>query len=127
MVILYGPVKRGCGQWAERVSREHFQAAFFKATGEHPAKGKGTLNVKVTRCIRIKEHFRILGKEVGEDEDFLFEICRINDIWAYRVRPCHPVTGSGGHGDDILEIICSNEIPIRPEMKITLLRDDIAL
>jgi hypothetical protein len=57
-----------------------------------------------------KEHFRIHGKEINEPEEFLFEICRINGLWAYRIRPVDAM-GLGGHGDEILEIACSKKIP----------------
>jgi len=82
---------------------------FERATGErlYP----GTLNVNVGQQIPIKEHFRIRGAEINEPEqDLLFEVCRINGLWAYRIRPFDAV-GGGGHGDEILEIACSKKIP----------------
>ena len=41
----------------------------------------------------------------------LFEVCRINGSWAYRIRPFNLLTGAGGHGDEILEIACAQELP----------------
>ena len=73
---------------------------------------RGTLNVNVGKPIPVREHFRIRGTEINEPEqDLLFEVCRINQIWLYRIRPFHLVTGEGGHGDHILEIGCSHKIP----------------
>src|SRR6266852_2802499 len=106
MVILNGRVEQGCKHFQQRLSREAFRAAYLKATGEQLH--KGTLNVKVNGCIPVKEHFRIQGKDIGEPtQDLLFEICRVNQIWAYRIRPLDLYTGAGGHGDDTLEIGCS--------------------
>jgi CTP-dependent riboflavin kinase len=87
-----------------------YPEVFERATGErlYP----GTLNVNVGERIPIKEHFRIRGTELNElEQDLLFEVCRINQIWSYRIRPFHLVTGEGGHGDHILEIACSQKIP----------------
>jgi len=86
-----------------------YPEAFERATGEqlYP----GTLNVKVSELVPVKEHFRIRGAEINEPEqNLLFEVCRINGIWAYRIRPLDAM-GGGGHGDDILEIACSKKIP----------------
>jgi len=58
------------------------------------------------------DHFRIRGTEINEPEqDLLFEVCRIGQIWAYRIRPFHLATGEGGHGDHIVEIACAQKIP----------------
>jgi CTP-dependent riboflavin kinase len=84
---------------------------FAKATGEKLF--PGTLNVNVGQPIPIQEHFRIRGKDLNEPEDFLFEVCRINGLWAYRIRPLDDM-GKGGHGDHILEITCHREIPNVP-------------
>lgn len=84
--------------------------AFRSVTGENLF--PGTINVKVDRTIPIKEDFRLRGTAINEpDQDFIFEICRIKTIWAYRIRPLNLKTGRGGHGDNILEITCSLEIP----------------
>jgi CTP-dependent riboflavin kinase len=126
VIVLTGRVVQGCKHFQLRLRQEKFRAAYLKATGEQLI--KGTLNVRVSKCISINEHFRIRGQDIDEREDFLFEICRINGIWAYRIRPRDPCTGAGGHGDDTLEIACSQEIPDVPtgtEVKITLLRDEI--
>jgi len=88
-----------------------YPKVFEKATGErlYP----GTLNVNVGRPNPVREHFRIRGTEINEPEqDLLFEVCRINQIWAYRIRPFHLATGEGGHGDHIIEIACSQKIPV---------------
>jgi len=126
VTTVKGKVVSGYGHFRERLKRENFRVACFKATGEWLI--KGTVNVKVKRCIRIKEGFKVLGKDVCEEQDFLFEKCLINGTPAYRVRPSHPRTGSGGHGDDTLEIISSKEIPnvtLHAEVSISFLRDDI--
>lgn len=123
MRVVRGHKESGCGHFQQRFSRDNFRAAILKATGEKP--WNGTLNVRVDTRIRIKEHFKIRGEEVDEPEDFLFEICRINKIWAYRIRPCDPRTGSGGHGDYTLEIVCSQKIPDAPIYEIELFGDDI--
>lgn len=126
MITLKGRVVPGHGHFGKRLQRENFRVACFRVTGEWFI--KGTVNVEVGRCIQIKEDYRVLGNDVCEDEDFIFEKCLINGTPAYRVRPSHPRTGSGGHGDDTLEIISSQEIPnvaTSTEVKITLMRDDI--
>jgi len=88
MIILKGHVCRdGEGAGLKHFSRRmnQYPEVFERATGEKLF--PGTLNVNVGEPVKIKEHFRILGKELNEPEDFLFEVCRINGIWAYRVRP----------------------------------------
>jgi hypothetical protein len=126
MLILRGHVVQGGKHFQQRLTRADFRAAYRKATGEELC--KGTLNVEVNRYIPVKEHFRIRGTEISEpNQDLLFEICRINGIWAYRVRPYDLCTGSGGHGDHTLEIACSQEIPNvtnGDEVRIELFRDD---
>jgi CTP-dependent riboflavin kinase len=106
-----------------------YPEAFKKATGENLI--PGTLNVRVEREIRVREDFRIRGTEINEPEqDLLFEVCHINGIRAYRIRPCDVSTGSGGHGDDTLEMACSQEIPNVTHgsvVDIELFRDDIDL
>lgn len=108
MIGLYGQVLTGTGHFATRIQNN--ARVFAQRTGErlYP----GTLNVKTIANIPIVEHFRIRGSEIGEPlEDFLFEICKVNGLWAYRVRPLNLLTGEGGHGDDVLEIACSQKIP----------------
>lgn len=124
MVVLTGRVVQGCGHFRPRMTK--YSEVFRRATGEELF--KGTLNVQVCREIRVKEHFRIRGTEIGEPEqDLLFEKCRINGIQAYRIRPYNPKDGTGGHGDDILEIACSQKIlNVTPgsEVEIELCTDD---
>jgi hypothetical protein len=84
-----------------------YPQVFETATGERLF--PGTLNVDVGAITPVKEHFRIHGREINESEDFQFEVCRINGIWAYRIRPLDAMSG-GGHGDRILEIACSQKI-----------------
>jgi CTP-dependent riboflavin kinase len=125
MIILKGHVCRdGEGAGLKHFSRRmnQYPEVFERATGEKLF--PGTLNVNVGEPVKIKEHFRILGKELNEPEDFLFEVCRINGIWAYRVRPLD-VMGNGGHGDQILEIASRDKIPDVPpgtEVEIALFR-----
>ena len=131
MVIIKGRVVQGCGNFEKRLTRPDFRAAYRKATGEELC--KGTLNVEVNKCIPVKEHFRIQSTEYddpvhGPKQDLLFEICQINGLWAYRIRPYVLCTGAGGWGDHIIEIGCSQEIPDVPvgkEVQIALFRDDI--
>ena len=125
MILVRGEVVPGVGHFKRRMTE--FPDVFRKATGEVLV--RGTLNVDVGRKIQVREHFRIRGTEIGEPEqDLLFEVCRINGIWAYRIRPFDLSTGLGGHGDNILEIASSQEIPnatMRNQVEIELLRDDI--
>jgi hypothetical protein len=126
MIILKGRVIQGVQHFSTiRLSREEFRAAYRKATGEDL--WKGTLNVQINRCIPVKEHFRIRGKDISEPEqDLLFEICRVNGIWAFRIRPYNLCTGAGGHGDNIFEIGCSEDISTT-EVNIELFRDDVEI
>jgi len=85
-----------------------FREVFAEATGE--SLFAGTLNIKVTELVPIREHFRI-EDPLAAEQDLLFEVCRANGLWAYRIRPCNRQTGEGGHGDDVIEIACSVKIP----------------
>ncbi len=108
MTVVEGKVVTGCGHFKQRIA--NFPGAFREATGEELF--RGTLNVDVGRAIEVKEHFRIRGTELNEPaQDLKFEVCRINGIWGYRVRPYVLTTGEGGHGDHILEIACGQKIP----------------
>jgi CTP-dependent riboflavin kinase len=110
VIILKGsvcPAGQGCKHFSKRMTE--YPAVFEQATGEHLF--PGTLNVDVGKPIPVCEHFRIRGPEINEPgQDLLFEVCRINGIWAYRIRPLD-AAGGGGHGDHILEITCSQKIP----------------
>lgn len=107
MRIYRGIIQSGLGHFTFRMNRH--AEVFAKATGEQLF--PGTLNIRVAEKVPIKEHFRILGREIGEpDQDLLFEICRVGDKWAYRVRPFHLATGGGGHGDSVLEIACTEQL-----------------
>jgi len=127
MIVLKGRVVSGFGHFRARMT--NFPEVFRRATGE--VLFKGTLNVEVDRQIEIKEHFRIRGTEINEPEqDLLFEVCRVNGVWGYRIRPYVLATGEGGHGDNVLEISCAREIPnaaCGSEIQIELFRDDIGL
>jgi CTP-dependent riboflavin kinase len=84
MIILKGlvcPDAEGLKHFSRRMTQ--YPGVFERATRErlYP----GTLNVNVGERIPIKEHFRIHGKELNEPEEFQFEICRINGLWAYRI------------------------------------------
>ena len=125
MRILDGTVcmdGAGCKHFSRRMNE--YPEVFERATGERLF--PGTLNVDVGEQIPIKEHFRIHGREINHSEDFQFEICRINGLWAYRIRPLN-AQGGGGHGDNILEISCSVQIPNVPpgtNVKIALFSRD---
>src|SRR5665213_1687642 len=121
MIVLEGTVQSGIQDWTKRI-RKHLDV-FQRATGEqlYP----GTINVDGGRPVQIREHFRVYGHEIGEREDFLFEVCRINAIWAYRIRPLD-FKGRGGAGDNVLEIASSTEIhdvETGAKVKIELLRN----
>ena len=129
MIIVRGKVAQGCKHFAARLKQPKFCEAYRKATGEDLH--KGTLDVIVDRCIPIREHFRMRGKDFDHPhEDFLFEVCRVNGIWSFRLRPYNLCKGDGGHGDHVLEIACAHEIPHDPagneEVEIVLFRDDLA-
>lgn len=123
MRIVNGTVCRngagaGCKDFSRRMNE--YPDVFERATGERLF--PGTLNVDVGRKIKIIEHFRISGRELNHSEDFQFEICRINGIWAYRIRPIDSNDG-GGHGDNIFEISCSVQIPnVPPGTKVEIAR-----
>lgn len=124
MIILKGSVVQGCGHFKGRMTS--FPEAFRKATGEELV--KGTLNVKVAEPVEVRHHFRIRGQEIDEaGQDLLFEVCRVNGIWAYRIRPYVLGSGKGGHGLDVLEISSAQWIPnatVGSTVEITLFRDD---
>ena len=124
MIILKGsvcPEEQGLKHFSRRMTE--YPGVFERATGEHLF--PGALNVNVRRLIPIREHFRIHGKEINEPEEFQFEVCRINGVWAYRIRPLDAM-GGGGHGDHILEIACSRKMPVSPgdEVEIALFPRD---
>jgi CTP-dependent riboflavin kinase len=110
LILLKGRVCKvgegaGCKHFSQRMTE--YADVFLKATGE--LLFPGTLNVNVEKSVPVKEHFRIHGSEINWHEDFQFEVCRINGIWAYRIRPLDAM-GGGGHGNHILEIACSQKI-----------------
>ena len=126
MVTLNGSVQRGVGDFKRRIMT-HPQA-FEKDTGEKLF--PGTINVNVGQKVAMKEHFRVRGVDIGEpQQDLQFEICRINGIWAYRIRPFNLVSGEGGHGDHVLEIACSVELPHLDEgtvVEVALFRTELS-
>jgi hypothetical protein len=108
VLTLVGFTKKGSGDFTRRMT--NYPSVFRNAFG-HDLYSKGTLNVKVENNICIKEHFRILGRDLNEPEDFLIEICRANGIWAYRIRPYDPETAQGGHSDSEIELVSKDKIP----------------
>ena len=125
MLIVKGsvcPEGQGLKHFSKRMTE--YPEVFERATGGRLF--PGTLNVDVGAPVPVKEHFRIRGTEINEPEqDLLFEVCRINEFWAYRIRPFHLLTGVGGHGDHILEISSRDKIPNVPpgtEVEILLFR-----
>lgn len=109
---VHGIVEGGIGAWRPRMER--YPEVFRRLTGAELF--PGTLNVRIERPLPIHEEFRIPGAAIGEPEqDMLFERCRINGIEAFRLRPFQPATGLGGHGDHILELVCTRELrPLLP-------------
>jgi hypothetical protein len=108
ILVIKGKTEKGTGDFTRRMTE--YPGVFTSAFG-HPLYTKGTLNVRIPHKIFIKEHFRILGRCLNESEDFLIEICRANGVWAYRIRPYHPQTAQGGHGDDVIELVSREAIP----------------
>jgi CTP-dependent riboflavin kinase len=107
MLQIQGQLVDGIGDFRKRMTK--YPDVFAAATGQRLF--PGTLNIRVASPIPPVEHFRIRGTEIGEPEqDLLFEVCRVNEIWAYRIRPWNLLTHSGGHGDDVLEIAASVEL-----------------
>jgi len=125
MITISGQVQKGVGHFRKRMTK--YPEVFRRATGESLV--PGTLNVKVSTKIPVKEDFRILGRDINEPEqDLLFEICYINSIRAYRIRPYNLHTGEGGHGDDVIEIASAQWIPNTKEgslVEITFQRDNL--
>ncbi|MCF6177129.1 MAG: hypothetical protein L3J71_15330 [Victivallaceae bacterium] len=107
VLTIKGKTEKGVGHFKRRMTS--YPEVFKSAFGHPPY--QGTLNVRVPHKIFIKEHFRILGHLLNEAEDFLIEICRANGVWAYRIRPYHPQTAQGGHGDDVIELVSKEVIP----------------
>ena len=113
MVGVSGVVVHGMGAWRPRI--EQFPEVFEAAIGRRLF--PGTLNVQLDTPLPIQADFKIPGSRIGEpDQDMHFEHCRINGVDAFRLRPFQPATGDGGHGDDVLEIVCSQELrPLIPK------------
>lgn len=102
MTRVGGYVLRGVGHFGPRMKK--FANLFRDATGEILV--EGTLNVKMEREVPFREHFRIErleSDEWGWTGPMLFEICRIDGVWAYRIK--------GGHPPSIAEIASSRRIP----------------
>jgi CTP-dependent riboflavin kinase len=122
---LKGVIVSGCGDFSKRMNR--FPDVFRRAMGYSPY--PGTLNVDVGSPIAIEEEFRIRGTEIDEPgQDLLFEPCLVNEIQGFRIRPFIVATGGGGHGDNVLEIACAQEIPnacIGGVVQITLFRSAV--
>ena len=122
MITITGRVwRKGSGDFKKRMIS--FPEEFLRATGEKLF--PGTLNVEIDKPLAVKEHFRMRDVQDPE-QDLLFEICRVDRVWAYRIRPFNRETGAGGHGDHILEITSSQEIPNAHEgspIKISFFRD----
>lgn len=109
MLKIQGHLVDGIGDFRKRMTK--YPEIFAAAAGEPLF--PGTLNIRVDFPVPPAEHFRIKGSEIGEPEqDLLFEVCRVNDVWAYRIRPWNLLTHLGGHGDHILEIAAS--VQLRP-------------
>jgi hypothetical protein len=107
MILTLGTIESGFKHFQGRMHRH--AKAFEDATGE--ALFPGTVNVRINRPVPPREHFRLSGALIDEpSQDLLFEVIRVNGIWAYRIRPYELRTGAGGHGDDVIEIVCQREL-----------------
>lgn len=121
MISVRGNVRKGWGHFTQRM--KDFPEDFRRVTGE--VLFPGTLNVEIETPLEVREHFRMRDK-MDPEQDLLFEICRVGQIWAYRIRPLNRKTGAGGHGDHIIEITSSRQIPNAREgdpVEITFFRD----
>jgi CTP-dependent riboflavin kinase len=128
MIKVVGRVRNGLGHFKKRMTQ--YPEVFRIATGENLY--PGTLNVELDKSIPIKEEFRISGADIGEpDQDLLFEVCKLDNIRVFRIRPFNLTTGAGGHGDHVLEIASKHclkdhlKLTEGSVVEITLLRDDI--
>jgi CTP-dependent riboflavin kinase len=111
MIIIHGRIHEGNKDFTKRMVT--FKHLFAETVGEELF--PGTLNVRIDRNFPIQPHFKIRGAEIDEpDQDLLFEICRVNGHWAYRIRPFRPADGGGGHGDHILEFACPVKLRDQP-------------
>ena len=124
-VVLKGYVAKGCSNFTRLM--EANPEAFFKTVGEKLV--PGTINARVSVCVPIREDYRLKGTDIGDSEqDFIFEKCRINGIDAYRIRPLNLKNGSGGWGDDTLEISSAQFVhnaKTGDSVEIHLFRDSI--
>ena len=85
MLRVSGRLQKGCGHFGPRMRK--FAHLFQEATGERLF--PGTLNVKMDRSVPFEEHFQIVelvGEEFGWQGPVRFEICRIDRLWAYRIK-----------------------------------------
>jgi CTP-dependent riboflavin kinase len=123
------------GAWAPIMTA--YSDVFRDAVGEELF--PGTLNVDVGVPILIKPYIWIKGETVGDlYQDLLIEKCKVNDVEAYRMRPYQyrdfPNSlgvGMGGHGDNILEILCKYKLRDKLSLTddsiviVTFARDDV--
>ena len=125
MITIKGRLQQGVGDFRKRMTK--FPDVFRSATGE--TLFPGTLNVKVERKIPAKEDFRIRGIDIDDpNQDLLFERCLINGIPGYRIRPFNLKHGGGGHGDDVIELSSSQQIPYTRDgavVEITFFRESL--
>lgn len=111
MITIHGRLHEGNKDFTKRMTA--FKHVFDEAVGEELF--PGTLNVQIDGQLPINPHFKIQGADIEEPEqDLLFEICRVNGCWAYRIRPFRPADGGGGHGDHILEFGCAVKLRDEP-------------
>jgi hypothetical protein len=117
MTRICGSVQTGYGHFKVRINK--FPEIFREATGEwlYP----GTLNIKVEKPVQIQEHFSVTDP-FDPKQKLLLEVCRANGFWAYGIRPFNMETGEGGHGDDTIEIACSEKIPHDGRVEVEFFR-----
>lgn len=126
MFILRGSVTEGDARSQSMMLQ--FGDAFRAATGEYLY--PGTLNVKLPRAIPIQPQFRIGAEHTGElGQELLFEICRVNRLWAYRMVRIRKRSGRPVRPNGLFEIVCAQKIPgilTGCKVIVELLRDDVA-
>ncbi len=84
------------------------------------------LSLVLSESIQLPPNLVLPFSWVRVRGDRVYRKCQINGIPAFRIRPCHFITGHGGHGDHVLEISNFDFIPeckTNSKVQITLFRE----